>query len=103
MIYAVHHLANYSSSLAVGGLDGVLRILNQDTGEVLSSFVADAAPTSTGHDMVEVIKGRSLGDDSNLDSILRYRRPPITRLAVGMNKIVTTHGQKYIRMWRFSA
>ncbi|KAH7682908.1 F-box domain-containing protein [Dioscorea alata] len=103
VIYGVHHLANYSSSLAVGGLDGVLRILNQDTGEVLSSFVADAAPTRNDRDVVEVIKGRSLADDSNLDSIPRYRRPPITRLAVGMNKIVTTHGQKYIRMWRFSA
>ncbi|KAJ0989002.1 hypothetical protein J5N97_007358 [Dioscorea zingiberensis] len=104
VIYSVRHLASDSSELAVGGLDGVLRILNQNTGEVLSSFVADSGQinSTTNLGVVEAIEGRALAEDTNIDSIPRYRRPPITCLAVGMKKIVTTHRGKYIRMWKFS-
>jgi len=28
-------------------------------------------------------------------------RPQITSLSVGMKKIVTTHGENYIRVWKF--
>lgn len=91
--------------LAVGGIDGVLRILNQSTGEILSSLVIDATngvPLSSknSHEVVQK-KVRRLQDTTCLDIIPRYLRPPITCLAVGMNKIVTTHNEKFIRAWRF--
>ncbi|XP_065022192.1 F-box/WD-40 repeat-containing protein At3g52030-like isoform X2 [Musa acuminata AAA Group] len=105
VIYTVHHLSNDTSMLAVGGIDGVLRILNQSTGEILSSLVIDATkgvPLSSknSHEVVQK-KVRRLQDTTCLDIIPRYLRPPITCLAVGMNKIVTTHNEKFIRAWRF--
>ncbi|KAJ8458114.1 hypothetical protein OPV22_031040 [Ensete ventricosum] len=105
VIYAVHHLSNDTSMLAVSGIDGVLRILNQSTGKILSSLVIDAiegVPLSSknSHEVVQK-KVRRLQDTTCLDIIPRYLRPPITCLAVGMNKIVTTHNEKFIGVWRF--
>ncbi|WOL11338.1 F-box/WD-40 repeat-containing protein [Canna indica] len=104
VIYSVHHLSNDMSTLAVGGLDGVLRILNQRTGEILSSLVTDAKtmPVSSKDNQEVVQKNvRSLSEYTTLDNIPRYLRPPITCLAIGMKKIVTTHNEKFIRVWRF--
>ena len=42
-------------------------------------------------------------EDTRIDDIPRIVRPPITCLAVGMNKVVTTHNTKYIRLWKFSS
>jgi hypothetical protein len=38
-------MTNDTSVLAVGGLDGVLRILNQSTGEILKSYFVDSRGT----------------------------------------------------------
>ncbi|XP_073013207.1 F-box/WD-40 repeat-containing protein At3g52030 isoform X1 [Typha latifolia] len=106
VIYSVHHLSNDLSTLAVGGLDGILRILSQNTGEVLASFVVDPGKSATISSearkrSVEKTRVRSLGGDIRVDSIPRYLRPPITCLSVGMKKIVTTHNENFIRLWRF--
>ncbi|XP_042432221.1 F-box/WD-40 repeat-containing protein At3g52030-like isoform X3 [Zingiber officinale] len=105
VIYSVHHLSIDTSTLAVGGLDGVLRILDQRTGEILSSLVMDDAAISikSAHDNQKVSekKARSLPQNACLYNVPRSLRPPITCLSVGMKKIVTTHNEKFIRIWRF--
>ncbi|XP_024019859.1 F-box/WD-40 repeat-containing protein At3g52030-like isoform X2 [Morus notabilis] len=78
VIYSLQHLRNDRSTLVVGGIDGV-----------------------GNYGVVERAKGRRLVEDAHIDSIPRSDRPPITCLAVGMKKIVTTHNNKYIRMWKF--
>ncbi|XP_074567882.1 F-box/WD-40 repeat-containing protein At3g52030 [Curcuma longa] len=105
VIYSVHHLSNDTSTLAVGGLDGVLRILDQRTGDILSSLVVDSAAISiksaNDNQKVSEKKARSLPENACLYNVPRSLRPPITCLSVGMKKIVTTHNEKFIRIWRF--
>lgn len=106
VIYSIQCLKNDMSALVAGGIDGVLRILNQNTGEVLSSCIMDGNPSissskgSQGY--IERKKGRRLLADAQIDNIPRSFRPPITCLAVGMKKIFTTHNGKYIRVWKFN-
>ncbi|KAL5697615.1 hypothetical protein ACHQM5_028739 [Ranunculus cassubicifolius] len=105
-IYSVQHMQKDESSVVVGGRDGVLRIVDQDTGEILSSYVID--DDSTRLDMienrfVEREKGRTISIDENLDRIPKARRPAITCLAVGMQKVITTHADKVVRVWKFSS
>ncbi|KAG1370055.1 F-box/WD-40 repeat-containing protein [Cocos nucifera] len=99
VIYAMHHLSNDTSTLAIGGLDGVLRILNQSTGEIVSSLVVNAS-LENNKEVVEK-KASVLSGVPVVESIPRYLRPPITCLAVGMKKVVTTHNEKFVRIWRF--
>lgn len=106
IIYAVHHLPGDTATVAAGGIDGVLRFLSQRTGEVLASYVIDrngAPATAMGKDNKKITQCQAitLPGDARIDSILRHQRPSITCLAVGMKKVVTTHGEKYIRVWRF--
>ena len=106
VIYSVHHLPGDTSSLAVGGIDGVLRFLNQRTGEILASYVivnnGDATP-ALGKKSKEIMqfKATSLPNDAQIDGIPRRQRPSITCLAMGMRKVVSMHGDKFIRVWRF--
>ncbi|KAK9913000.1 hypothetical protein M0R45_036827 [Rubus argutus] len=112
VVYSIQHLRNDASSLVVGGIDGVLRLLNQNTGEVISRFVleGDLLPSSSssshqnavGSGTVQRMRGRRLSQDTHIDSIPRSSRPPITCLAVGMKKVITTHNNKYIRTWKFN-
>ncbi|CAA6668226.1 unnamed protein product [Spirodela intermedia] len=91
IIYAVHHLPGDTATISAGGIDGVLRFLSQRTGEVLASYITRRSRS---------VK-QWLPSDAHIGSILRHRRPFITCLAMGMKKVVTTHGDKYIRVWRF--
>ncbi|EEF44560.1 F-box and wd40 domain protein, putative [Ricinus communis] len=105
VVYSLQHLSNDKSSLVVGGIDGVLRILDQNSGIILSSYVIDhdAGSSSSGysHGTIERRKGKSLPSETIIDQIPRSSRPSITCLAVGMKKVVTTHNSKYIRVWKF--
>ncbi|XP_037494190.1 F-box/WD-40 repeat-containing protein At3g52030 isoform X1 [Jatropha curcas] len=105
VIYSLQHLTNDKSALVAGGIDGVLRILDQDSGVVLSSYTVDHDTSSSSsryaHGVIERRKGRKLPSDINIDQIPRSDRPSITCLAVGMKKVVTTHNSKYIRVWKF--
>ncbi|KAF5736468.1 hypothetical protein HS088_TW14G00610 [Tripterygium wilfordii] len=106
VVYSLQHQRNDTSTLVVGGIDGVLRVLDQNTGDVLSSCTMDAQilpSCSESARVVERRKGRRLSEeDIHIDKIPRSTRPPITCLAVGMKKVVTTHNSKYIRLWKFN-
>ncbi|KAF8403765.1 hypothetical protein HHK36_011870 [Tetracentron sinense] len=105
VVYSVQHLRSDKSALIVGGIDGVLRILNQNTGELLSSCVmyegSTVASSENRYGVIEKKKVRRISEDTRIDSIPKHSRPPITSLAVGMRKVVTTHNGKFIRMWKF--
>ncbi|XP_078158445.1 F-box family protein with WD40/YVTN repeat doamin [Carex rostrata] len=107
VIYSTHHMFNDTSILAVGGLDGVVRILDQSTGEILKSYFVDRRGAWTicsksQNQNIEKKQAVSLAEDLQVDTIPRNSRPPITCLAVGMKKIVTTHGGNFVRLWRFN-
>ncbi|CAB4298613.1 unnamed protein product [Prunus armeniaca] len=103
-VYSMQHQRNDASTLAVGGIDGVLRLLNQSTGEVISRCILDGYLSPSSQNTLgatQRTRGRRLSEDTTIDSILRSCRPPITCLAVGMKKVITTHNSKYIRIWKF--
>uniref|UniRef100_A0A7N0TU24 Uncharacterized protein n=1 Tax=Kalanchoe fedtschenkoi TaxID=63787 RepID=A0A7N0TU24_KALFE len=104
VIYTLQAMHNDKSTLAVGGIDGVLRLLKQDTGEIVSRCVMETeAPARSTRKIINARRcGRRISEDTQIDSIPRTLRPPITCLAVGMKKIVTTHNCKNIRVWKFS-
>ncbi|KAJ8565507.1 hypothetical protein K7X08_008083 [Anisodus acutangulus] len=108
VVYSMHHLRNDTSTLVVGGIDGVLRTVDQVTGEVISRCIMDDSSTvlhrSTerfGTVQIERRKLKSLSEDDRIDLMPRASRPQITCLAVGMEKVFTTHNDKYIRVWKF--
>lgn len=108
VVYSMNHLRNDTSTLVVGGIDGVLRIVDQVTGEVISRCIMDDSSTvlhrSTerfGTVQIESRKLKRLCEDDRIDLMPRASRPQITCLAVGMEKVVTTHNDKYIRVWKF--
>ncbi|XP_030465575.1 F-box/WD-40 repeat-containing protein At3g52030 isoform X1 [Syzygium oleosum] len=103
VLYSLGHMQYDTSTIVVGGIDGVLRVLDQSTGELVSSYVMDqpvsSASSSSGG--IEKRNGRRLSEDARIDNIPRAARPPIMCLAVGMKKVVTTHNGKQIRLWKF--
>lgn len=108
VIYSMHHLRNDTSTLVVGGIDGVLRTVDQVTGEVISRCIMDDSTAvvhrSTerfGTIQIESRKLRRLSENDRIDLMPRTCKPQITCLAVGMEKVVTTHNDKYIRVWKF--
>ncbi|XAR63475.1 hypothetical protein NMG60_11023420 [Bertholletia excelsa] len=107
VIYSMHHLRSDKSTLVVGGIDGVLRFLDQDTGKVFSrcimnetSNVSNSAIDSYG--VVRIRKAKRLSEDARIDLLPRTCRPPIRCLAVGMQKVVSVHNEKNIRLWKFN-
>ena len=105
VVYSLQHLQNDRSVLAVGGIDGILRLLNQNNGNILAHYLMEDELLSTSQSpsgAVQRRRGRRLSEDTHIDSIPKSSRPPITCLAVGMKKIVTAHHSKYIRMWKFN-
>ncbi|KAL8161755.1 hypothetical protein V2J09_013244 [Rumex salicifolius] len=100
VIYSMHCLHSDTSTLVVGGIDGILRFVNQNTGEILSTcsmYQSNAAQTtikSLYGGVVERRKVRRFLEDANIDDISRTARPPIKCVAVGMKKVVTTHNGK---------
>lgn len=107
VVYSMHHLRNDKSTLVVGGVDGVLRMVDQDSGEVLSRWMMEQnANTSLNRSTVNSVvferkKARKLSEDDRID--LMPNRPPIFCLGVGMEKIVTAHNDRYIRVWKFGS
>ncbi|XP_027340633.1 F-box/WD-40 repeat-containing protein At3g52030 isoform X2 [Abrus precatorius] len=104
VVYSLQHLQSDTSTLAVGGIDGIIRILNQNDGNVVSSCCLEDKLLSTYQSptFIQRRKGRRLPEDAiNIDIIPTTARPSITCLAVGMKKIVTTHNTNDIRLWKF--
>ncbi|KAK8958280.1 F-box/WD-40 repeat-containing protein [Platanthera guangdongensis] len=108
VVYGVHHLPSDASTLAVGGLDGVLRILSQNTGKILSNLIMSTSrakldgSTSSGSGSRVKRKAEAVSADTEIHNIPRCQRPPITCLGVGWQKIVTAHNEKYLSLWRFN-
>ncbi|GAB4832517.1 hypothetical protein Ancab_006538 [Ancistrocladus abbreviatus] len=106
VLYSMQHLQHDTSTLVVGGIDGVLRVVDQNTGHILSRYVMEEGPAASTsfkslYGVVERKRVKRLSEDESIDSIPRTARPPIKCLAVGMKKVVTTHNGKYIRVWKF--
>ncbi|CAN6362485.1 unnamed protein product [Urochloa humidicola] len=105
VIYSAHHLPGDTAMLAVGGIDGVLRLISQRTGQIIRSIVVDAdrpsEPTSRSRHQIEKKRVREVAPDARVDNMSTRLRPQITSLSVGMKKIVTTHGANYIRILKF--
>ncbi|XP_047339865.1 F-box/WD-40 repeat-containing protein At3g52030 [Impatiens glandulifera] len=94
VIYSMNHMRNDNSTLVVGGLDGILRILNQQTGELFSSCMMENTRRSG--------LATRLPPETRIDQISKTSRPTIRCLAVGREKVVTTHNDGYIRIWKFN-
>jgi len=94
-----------TATLGVGGIDGVLRVICQRTGETIRCLLVDAdrpaEAASRSRQQIAKKPVRRIDPDAQVDSIPRRLRPQITSLSVGMKKIVTTHGENYIRVWKF--
>lgn len=107
LICSVQHMRDDISILAVGGIDGVLRLVDLQNGDILSNCIMYESsrklyrsqnPQST----VTNKKGIRVPEDARFDLMPRTSRPSINSLAVGMQKVVTTHADGFIRVWRFS-
>ncbi|KAK4379731.1 hypothetical protein RND71_001593 [Anisodus tanguticus] len=99
--YSMNRLRNDTSTLVVGGIDGVLRFVDQVTGEVISRCIMDDNSTvlhrSTerfGTVQIEKRKLKRLSEDDRIDLMPRASRPQITCLAVGMEKVVNSGSEK---------
>lgn len=106
VVYSLQHMQSDKSTLAVGGIDGILRFLNQNDGNIVSSCIIDNKLLSTHQSnsgSIQRRKGKRLPEDTyiNIDVIPMTSRPSITCLAVGMKKVVTTHNTRDIRLWKF--
>ncbi|KAL6211011.1 hypothetical protein ACLB2K_016240 [Fragaria x ananassa] len=111
-VCSMQHRRNDTTTLVVGGRDGVLHLLDQNTGNVVTEFILDTsycvlsstkpASSSSGgcsrNMVIQGLRGRRTAPDANIVSI---PAPPITCLAVRIKRIITTHGKDYIRTWKF--
>eukprot|EP01018_Ginkgo_biloba_P029031 Gb_18393 [translate_table: standard] len=88
-----------SSTLVLGGIDGVLRIIDANSGQILSSYVPNAKMNNISDGMIAKCTASKVS--SPLDKIPKIMRRPITCVAVGMKKVVTTHNDKNIMLWTF--
>lgn len=105
VIYSMNHLRDHTSTLVMGGIDGVLRIVDEISGKVLSSCILNQITSGTIHaeasNKLSRKKGRRIAEDTRLELMPKASRPSINSLAVGFQKVVTTHDDNYIRVWKF--
>ncbi|WOH04386.1 hypothetical protein DCAR_0623795 [Daucus carota subsp. sativus] len=105
VIYSMHHLRDHTSTLVMGGIDGVLRIVDEISGKVLSGCILDqntsGSVSTEASNKLSRKKGRRIAEDTKLDLMPKTSRPSINCLAVGFQKVVTTHDDNYIRVWKF--
>ncbi|XP_071716467.1 F-box/WD-40 repeat-containing protein At3g52030 [Rutidosis leptorrhynchoides] len=106
-ITSIQHMVGDISTIAVGGIDGVLRFVDQQNGTILSNCIMDESSrklyrSQTPQSNVTRRKGIRVLEDARFDLMPRISRPLINSLAVGMQKVVTTHSDGYIRVWRFN-
>lgn len=99
VIYSMHSQAIDLSTLVLGGIDGVLRIIDANSGQILSGYVATAKMTSISDGMIAKCTAKKVS--SPVDKIPKSLRRPITCVAVGLNKVVTVHNDKNIMLWTF--
>ncbi|KAK3017296.1 hypothetical protein RJ639_006400 [Escallonia herrerae] len=106
VIHSIHHLRNDTRTFVMGGIDGVLRVADQQTGEVVSRYIIEGRSSSSSvpggsRRLVERKKARRIAENTRLDLMPRTSRPYINCVTVGMQKVVTTHPDNYVRVWKF--
>lgn len=105
VIYSMNHLRDHTSTLAVGGIDGVLRVVDEISGKVLSSCVLNQNTSGSicaeASNKLSRKKGQRIAEDARLELMPKASRPSINCLAVGFQKVVTTNDDNYIRVWKF--
>ncbi|CAB41323.1 hypothetical protein [Arabidopsis thaliana] len=106
VVYSIQQLRNDTSVMVAGGIDGVLRMIDQKSGRVLSRVIMDDkfSTTSTRNNQVVIEKrrGKRVSQDMEIDKIERKVRPQISCIAMGMKKMVTAHNGKCISVWKFN-
>ncbi|KAJ6670835.1 WD40 REPEAT PROTEIN [Salix viminalis] len=65
VVYSSQHMRCDTSTLVVGGIDGVLRVLDQNTGEILTSYVMDHGTSSSSGRTHGVIERKIGKEDSS--------------------------------------
>ncbi|KVH89307.1 F-box domain, cyclin-like protein [Cynara cardunculus var. scolymus] len=96
LLCSIQHMRDDISILAMGGLDGVLRLVDQQNGNILSGCIMDESSrklyrSQSPHLTVTRKKGIRVSEDARIDLMPRTSRPSINCLAVGMQKVVTVH------------
>ncbi|KAJ0231208.1 F-box/WD-40 repeat-containing protein [Hirschfeldia incana] len=95
VVYSIQQLRNDTSVMVVGGIDGVMRVIDQKSGRVLSSCImGDKVSTVVRRQtqlVVEKRRGKRVSQDVEIDKIERKTRPQISCIAMGMKKVVTAH------------
>ncbi|CAN7080909.1 unnamed protein product [Brassica oleracea var. botrytis] len=106
VVYSIQQLKNDTSVMVAGGIDGVLRFVDQKSGRVLSSCIMDDKVSTVlrrqSQVVVEKRRGKRVSQDVEIDKIERKRRPQISCIAMGMKKVVTAHSGKFISVWKFN-
>ncbi|WZZ75271.1 F-box/WD-40 repeat-containing protein At3g52030 isoform X2 [Brassica napus] len=106
VVYSIQQLKNDTSVMVAGGIDGVLRFVDQKRGRVLSSCIMDDKVSTVlrrqSQVVVEKRRGKRVSQDVEIDKIERKTRPQISCIAMGMKKVVTAHSGKFISVWKFS-
>lgn len=106
VVYSMQHMATDTSALVVGGVDGVLRIINQGTVKTLAWYVLEKNSTTRSFlpdDKISLIKRSvKISEEVEIGHLPMYSLPPISSLAVGWKKVVTCHNGRFIRLWRFN-
>ncbi|KAI3741435.1 hypothetical protein L1987_59107 [Smallanthus sonchifolius] len=107
LISSIQHMRDDISILAVGGVDGVLRFVDPQNGGFMSNCIIYESSRKLNHSETSLStvtrkKGLRVSKDARFDLMPRISRPSISCLAVGMQKVVTTHADGYIRVWKFS-
>lgn len=106
ILCSIQHMRDDVSVLAMGGIDGVLRLVDQQSGDILSSCIMYESSrklyrSPNTHSNVTRKKGIRVAEEARFDLMPRTSRPSINSLAVGMQKVVTAHPDGHIRVWRF--
>ncbi|CAN6878151.1 unnamed protein product [Brassica oleracea] len=106
VVYSIQQLKNDTSVMVAGGIDGVLRFVDQKSGRVLSSCIMDDKVSTVlrrqSQVVVEKRRGKRVSQDVEIDKFERKTRPQISCIAMGMKKVVTAHSGKFISVWKFN-
>ncbi|KAL0890337.1 hypothetical protein Bca101_014320 [Brassica carinata] len=106
VVYSIQQLRTDTSVMIAGGIDGVLRVIDQKSGRVLSSCIMDDKVSTVRRRQTQVVvekrRGKRVSQDIEIDKIERKNRPQISCIAMGMKKVVTAHSGKLISVWKFN-
>lgn len=116
-VTSLHSQFYDTTTLVVGSINGIVTILDTESGMILNQYVPRRSADHTKWDrglgttinmspdgLMRVTVHEHVGDcvDSSLQEIPRKNRPPILCLRTGMTNLVTTHPDGRIQLWTFN-